>query len=104
MSEAGYQEADDGSSFVVGQVVQQVHEAFGVAHLFAGSEERTVSLQGGKPFGADDVPVLFVRRHALHGQLAEAVGCLGAFMVEAQGVVEGDLGEGCFGVHGMYVL
>ena len=99
-----YQEADDGSALVVGQVVQQVHETFGVAHLLAGAEERTVSLQGGKPFGADDVPVIFISRHALHGQLAEAVGCLGAFMVEAQGVVEGDLGEGCFGVHGMYVL
>ena len=92
LSEVRYQAADDGSALVVGQVVQQVHETFGVAHLLAGAEERTVSLQGGKPFGADDVPVIFISRHALRGQLAEAVGSFGAFMVEAQGVVEGDLG------------
>lgn len=38
-------------------------------------------------------------RHALHGELAEAGGSLGALTVEAQGVVEGDLGKGYFFFH-----
>ena len=58
-----------------------------------------VCQRGGKAFGADDFPVILFGRHALHGELAEAGGSLGALTVEAQGVVEGDLGKGYFFFH-----
>lgn len=99
LAEAGYQVGDGDSPFVVGQAVQHVHEAFGVARLLTGAVEGAFPLDASKAFGADDFPVILFGRHALHGELAEAGGSLGTLFVEAQGVVEGDLGKGYFFFH-----
>ena len=99
LAEAGYQVGDGDSPLVVGQAVQHVHEAFGVARLLTGAVEGAFPLDGGKAFGTDDFPVILFGRHALHGELAEAGGSLGTLFVEAQGVVEGDLGKGYFFFH-----
>ena len=83
LAEAGYQVGDGDSPLVVGYAVQHVHEAFGVTRLLTGAVEGAFPFDGGKAFGADDFPVILFGRHALHGELAEAGGSLGALPVEA---------------------
>ena len=83
LAEAGDQVGDGESPRVGGEAVQQVHEAFGVTRLLTGAVEGAFPFDGGKAFGADDFPVILFGRHALHGELAEAGGSLGALPVEA---------------------
>lgn len=83
LPEVGYQADDDASALIVGQIVQYIHESFGIAHFPAGTEKGAVTLYGGKPFGTDNAPAVLFGGHALHGQLAEAAVGLGASFVEA---------------------
>lgn len=39
LPEVGYQADDDASALIVGQIVQYIHESFGIAHFPAGTEK-----------------------------------------------------------------
>lgn len=93
LPEVRYQTDDDVFAFVIGEVVQYVHEAFGIARFLAGTEEWAVSFDCGKAFGTDYVPIILVGGHTLQNQLMEARGGFGTLIVKAQGIVEGRLIE-----------
>lgn len=70
-------------SLLVGQVIKDIHAAFGILHFLTGAIMGTCTLQFSLVFGADDYPVLHAVRQFLLYQLPQAGRCFGTLTVEA---------------------